>query len=368
MTNLLIDAVFRTLARKSGLAFVPTVTTMLLLLSCSGEPGESLPTPPSNAPSSEARSVARSAPVDDESSPSVVASSSPALSSAPSSTPDPAPTQTTPCPAGMIQISAGSFRMGTRHFDTSGGSDAMHEALVTLSSFCIDRTEVTIGAYMSCVRQGGCAPPDPSSEDQMWRYDDPTRTAYPVHNVTWFDAKGYCEAHDTRLPTEAEWEYAARGTDGRPFPWGRELPTIRLLNAYGTETWGNYGDATDRRGRPVVMFGDDGWAGPAPVGSFPLGASPFGVLDLAGNVAEWVNDRWIEAPEHPVASTDPVGPPESISDQRVTRGGSWESSHSNEVLVYSRTPAVPGYHASVLGFRCGAAVASRGVAPQEADR
>lgn len=213
-----------------------------------------------------------------------------------------------------------------------------HEAItheVWLPSFGIDRTEVTVGAYDRCVRAGACAPPlDPPGTPQT---GIPT---LPVTGVRWDDARDYCRHAGGRLPTEAEWERAARGRDGRTFPWGWVLDGRRF----------NHGAAV-----PDCHDADDGFALAAPVGSFPDGASPEGVLDLAGNVMEWVTDRApVDADGrfmgHPVGrAVDPQGAREG--SERVVRGGSFELP-----MFAGRNTArmrrLPGVRARDLGFRC----------------
>lgn len=201
---------------------------------------------------------------------------------------------------------------------------------VRVSAFGLDRTEVTQGAYSRCVTAGVCAPslvtaPDPRLSGET----------LPVVGVSHREARQYCAFVGGRLPSEAEWERAARGSArARTFPWGRGWDG-RLAN-HG------------RLVRPVRAT-DDGYAFLAPVGSYPDGASRLGVLDLAGNVSEWVED-WFDR-EYYTSSprVDPRGP--SGGSLRVTRGGSY---HSPSFALRSafRGAAPEGLRDFELGFRC----------------
>ena len=202
---------------------------------------------------------------------------------------------------------------------------------VRLSGFFLDRREVTVSDFEACVRVGRCkAPP---FERGARRFEQPQ---YPVTLVTWDDAQAFCAFRGARLPTEAEFERAARGREGRRFPWGN-LPNTHLANH------GRLGmDVTDDT---------DGYSELAPVGSFNAGRTPDGFLDLAGNAAEWVQDRY--APQYPDAEqNDPQGPDAAqATSARVVRGGSYESP-----LAWLRGAArgayLPSERRPSLGFRC----------------
>ena len=187
--------------------------------------------------------------------------------------------------------------------------DELPAHTVALDGLWIDRTEVTNAKYRRCVEAGACDPPANSGSHTHGRYyDDSAYGDYPVVYVDWYQAVDYCAWAGGRLPTEAEWEYAARGSEGRMFPWGDAFDGTRL----------NYCDAKCEFGYADEMV-DDGYADTAPVGRFPAGASWCGVQDLAGNVREWVADWYGDY--SPRRQVNPTGP--SSGTGRVLRGGAW---------------------------------------------
>jgi formylglycine-generating enzyme required for sulfatase activity len=206
---------------------------------------------------------------------------------------------------------------------------------VTVSAFSIDRTEVSVAAYDRCVARGACNAPLYEPGDA--RFDRPD---LPVTHVRWQDAAAYCAFAGGRLPTEAEWEYAARGAEGRVFPWGRQWASRRA----------NHGslasDSTDA---------SDGFVGLAPVESFRDGATPTGILNLAGNASEWVADL-VEvqtadpnAPGYPKA---PVRNPRGAErGDHVARGGSYRTP-SFYLRGAMRGVVIARPHADDIGFRC----------------
>ncbi len=213
---------------------------------------------------------------------------------------------------------------------------------VTLDSFWIDRTEVTNGQYTQCVAAGECQPPKSNrSETRKSYYGNVVFDNYPVIHVSRDDAQAYCTWAGGRLPTEAEWEYAARGSQGTIFPWGNGFDGLRL----------NYCDASCPETIWRDRWTDDGNLETAPVGSYPSGASWIGALDLAGNVWEWVADWYGEYPAE--AQVNPQGP--SSGEVRVVRGGAWEDEPCDAMSVY-RTWFYPGGTAGeweiTPGFRC----------------
>jgi len=205
---------------------------------------------------------------------------------------------------------------------------------VRLSAYWLDRTEVTVAAYARCVALRRCQPP-PFAQGAR-RFDKPT---YPVGLVTWQQAAAYCQHRGARLPTEAEFERAARGVVRRKYPWGN-LYNSRASN-HGRAGWAR----SDAR---------DGFAELAPVSSFPAGRTPDGLLDLAGNVAEWVKDNF--APGYPAATVvDPQGPPAASRGlgvrAKVIRGGNYRSP-APLLRGAARIPADPTARTPGIGFRC----------------
>ncbi len=247
---------------------------------------------------------------------------------------------------GRVLIRASSFNMGSDIPEIAlaaascnaepAGSQCRPEEVedeygphpVFLGDYWIDRLEVTVAEYERCVsaRECGARPLAASGK----RFEAPD---LPVTMVTWLDASQYCAFVGGRLPTEAEWERAARGTKGRRYPWGNVFSPY-LANG----------------GRLALdPFEDkDGFVELAPVGSFPLGKTPEGILDLAGNAEEWVQDWW--APQYPdEPQTNPTGP--ESGEARVVRGGGY--GHARAFLRgASREPASPGSRRPWRGFRC----------------
>lgn len=206
-------------------------------------------------------------------------------------------------------------------------ADAPGNPPVRLAPFCLDRTEVTQGAYRACIRAGACEEPPKSSSCNA----RPSDESQPIHCVSWEQAARYCSVEGKRLPTEHEWEWAARGAEGRPFPWGDEPPSALLVNGCGAEC-----QPAAHALHPV----DDRWPKVAPVGSFPAGATPEGVLDLAGNLAEWTADPWCHQ----------GGPCDERF--RVVRGGHYRSHLADSLRgsARQRLPLDPGN--PYVGFRC----------------
>ena len=211
-----------------------------------------------------------------------------------------------------LAIPAGTFTKGS----TRGDEDERPVRKVTVKAFAIDRTEVTRGAYASCVAAGRC------KATAEKRAPDGPEVELPVTDVDWNDAQAYCKFAGGRLPTEVEWEKAARGTDGREYPWGNDVDCARA-------NWGSFeGEgpcAGKNPGHPVA------------VGQYPTGASPYGLLDMGGNVWEWVADKYDEDP-----------------GRRVVRGGSCCTFFVGPRAA-NRNAWAPDHRDGDLGFRCAAA-------------
>ena len=222
----------------------------------------------------------------------------------------------------MVYVPGGEFSMGS----TTGSSNEQPVHKVYLDAYWMDQTEVTNGMYALCVQAGSCQPPHDSSSAMQTSYFGTTQYVdYPVIYVSWNDARAYCAWADARLPTEAEWEKAARGTDARTYPWGNTAPNTDLLNFDR-----NIGDTTK-------------------VGNYPATVSPYGALDMAGNVDEWVADWFDETYYSSSPSSNPTGP--ASGEYRVYRGGSW---HDPEYFARSayRGGDPSDYFNIVIGFRC----------------
>jgi formylglycine-generating enzyme required for sulfatase activity len=222
----------------------------------------------------------------------------------------------------LLYVPAGEFTMGSEEYDNE---KPIHT--VSVDAFWIDQTEVINATYAKCVEAGVCNPP--SSTKSYTRdsyYGDSKFDNYPVIYVDWNMAKTYCEWVDRRLPTEAEWEKAARGTNANIYPWGNDTPNNNLLN-YNNEV----GDTTE-------------------VGKYPNGASPYGALDMAGNLWEWVADWYSDTYYQSSLSSNPFGP--DSGKYRVLRGGSWSLKYDGDVRSASRYGFDPSLPFSYIGFRC----------------
>jgi formylglycine-generating enzyme required for sulfatase activity len=272
--------------------------------------------------------------------------------------PPPPPPKPT-CPSDMKTIPGGKFFMGSD--DDLPLERPAHN--VTLSPYCIDTFEVTTGDYRTCSDRGECKRAGIANEwngiteqerktyDPLCNVRDPsTREHHPINCVDWEMAEIYCKSAGKRLPTEAEWEFAARGPDGRKYPWGDDAPNASLLNACGKECigWGK----KNRTDLQAMFDGDDGWATTAPVGSFPKGASRYGVQDVVGNVWEWTSDFYSEYSRE--EQSDPKGPEKG--SEHVIRGGSWNGAYASWVRPTFRYKDAAEKRSYGIGFRCAKAL------------
>ena len=244
----------------------------------------------------------------------------------------------------QIFIPSGEFDMGSTDIEAKiviENGRAYPEIPVNkvyLDKYWIDKYEVTTGQYALCVDADVCQPPFTfGSSTRAEYYGNPEFSNYPVIWVKWAMARTYCEWTGRRLLTEAEWEKAARGTDGRKYPWGNEKYSGERANLCDVDcprSWAN----------PIY---DDGYPDTAPVGNYPAGASFYGVMDMSGNVWEW-NGTLIQP--YPYDPTDGREDPDA-SGERSWRGGAWNDGYW-WMRSSVRYRSVPNYWYFNLGFRC----------------
>jgi formylglycine-generating enzyme required for sulfatase activity len=258
-----------------------------------------------------------------------------ATSTAPAVTPTPAIAAGTHRQSeidGMVQlyIPAGKFPMGTQTDGDWIGEDEFPLHEVYLDAFWMDQTEITIEEYQKCISSGECTPPHSTeSETKKSYFDNPEFADYPVIQVDWEQAGVYCRWAGRRLPTEAEWEKAARGDTSRIYPWDGDEVGPYFANFDMDDNWPN--------------------ADTSQAGSIPAGASPYQVMDMAGNVYEWVVD-WYDSAYYSKSPTEnPSGPAEGSA--RVIRGGAW-SSDGLFIRAASRLAYYPDGFSNDIGFRC----------------
>ena len=238
-------------------------------------------------------------------------------------------------PGAMIRIPGGCFMMGT----LGGHRTERPVHRVCLTCFRIDMYEVTVNQYDRCITAGKCTKP---RRHKSWNPDvkycnwgAPGRGNHPINCVTYKQAAAYCAWKKMRLPTEAEWEYAARGKTGRQFPWGSQFPTCARAVFVG------------RRGAYC------GPRGTRPVGSTRKGASAFGLMDMAGNVNEWMQDCYVPRFYKFCRNgcKDPIMPCRGVNDRRVIRGGGWRGYPAN-MKATRRGHMRETSGDSGVGFRC----------------
>jgi formylglycine-generating enzyme required for sulfatase activity len=248
--------------------------------------------------------------------------------------------------------------MGSAAEDRDADPDERPARDVELRAYCMDRTEVTVASYGRCVAAGACSPASTTvvsrglapADVKFWsRFCNAGaegRAEHPINCVDWKQAGAYCRWTGGRLPTEAEWEHAARGSDGRTYPWGNDKPNATRLNACGAEC-GAKATALGARAKVTMYDGDDGAETTAPVGRYPQGASPFGIQDMAGNVWEWTADGY--APYDPAATDNPT---HEAGPLRVVRGGHWLNALPQTPRAANRDSRAEDKQLEDVGFRC----------------
>ncbi len=225
----------------------------------------------------------------------------------------------------MMLIPAGDCLLGSMNTDKTVGNNAGDSQCAYLDSYYIYKTEVTVAQYRKfCQATGHVMPVEPE-----WKWQDD----YPIVNVSWQDASDYAKWAGGALPTEAQWEKAARGPFGRIYPWGSDWDATKVQCS-------------------KVKWGDAGK--PTAVGSFPAGASPYGCLDMAGNVWEWCADWYVPWDQKHgydgVTKNNPIGPVTGTT--RIIRGGCWGSNSPDDMRTAYLRGYAPTYKGNDFGFRC----------------
>lgn len=250
----------------------------------------------------------------------------------------------------FVRVEQGTFRMGAQAtdpaapgFDPAAKPDEAPTRMVHVSSFWIQREEVSAGAFQACVDKGGCKADQVLLDAPASTYTGPDPLWHPANSVSWEGARQYCAWIGARLPTEAEWEYAARGTDGRRWPWGNDpgcgpypKDAGALRHDKETTSMGQTGASLTCVHRAPNHYADHG------------PASAFGLAFMGGNVWEWVAD-W-HAPYDPAALDNPKGP--ATGTEKVQRGGGWTSEDPNELRAAGRASVPPDQKFDDVGFRC----------------
>jgi len=236
------------------------------------------------------------------------------------------------CPAGTKLIHGGALEMVHRTLMPGSYEWEEKRTPAQVADFCMDETEVTVVAYRQCVDSGGC--PKPGSGGRLcggFNWGVPGRESHPINGVDWAPAAKYCERAGARLPSEAEWEWAARGRDeARKYPWGNETPGTKHANALDPDCNKELLANSYMIPGPSLYSSPDGFVGTAPVRSFPAGASRDGIFDLAGNIAEWT-----------ATSGD--------AETHIHKGGGFTST---DIAVSGRTNLGDGHPSTGMGFRC----------------
>ncbi|MCG7522048.1 SUMF1/EgtB/PvdO family nonheme iron enzyme [Ruegeria sp. Ofav3-42] len=233
----------------------------------------------------------------------------------------------------MVSVPAATYEMGCDPAvdEICSYVPEEYKHTVTIDAFMIDKYEVTTRRYTACVDAGVCSQPTVGG---LMHFGDPDSDRWPINGVNWYQAKEFCEWEGKRLPTSAEWELAARGTDGRIYPWGNQAPDCKRV-------------VMDRANAGYMGCGS---GNTLKVGSKPKGASPYGAMDMAGNVWEWVSDWYDESYYYNSPKKNPKGP--KRGDLKITRGGDFLSRQAYEVRSTGRFPYYPSNPSPAIGFRC----------------
>jgi formylglycine-generating enzyme required for sulfatase activity len=260
----------------------------------------------------------------------------------------------------MVYVPSGTFQMGSAIGDLYTASNEYPQHTVTLDGFWLDRTEVSVAQFRQFVTETGY---ETEAEQEGWAFtwtgtewdevegtdwqhphgpDSSTPEDHPVVQVTWDDAAAYCEWAGVQLPTEAQWEYAARGPEGYIYPWGNTFDGMYL----------NFCDVNCAFRQRDARY-DDGYEITAPVGSYPAGDSWCGVADMAGNVSEWTADWYDKEYYSDSPSHNPTGPEmEKYGVKHVIRGGSWYFMQGFARTTDRDFYIIPRTRLPYLGFRC----------------
>ena len=224
----------------------------------------------------------------------------------------------------MVYVPAGNFLMGASEDEKDALETERKQRCVYLDAFWIDKTEITNAQYAQCEEAGACAPP---ADRRNYKKD--SFANHPVAFVSWYDASNYCDWAGRRLPSEAEWEKAARGVDGRKYPWG-EVLSCENVNYF--EDCSEFASTS-----PVGFFGEKG-------------VSPYGAMDMSGNLWEWVED-WYKEDFYHIAPDENPSNMDSASGLKVLRGGSWNS-EARFIRTTHRDGSKPESTSAYIGFRC----------------
>lgn len=266
------------------------------------------------------------------------------------------------CPAGMRFVPGGRFYQGSDDEEAPALAAARPAHPVSLEAYCLDEREVTLDQYRGCSEQGKCKRAFRRSDwkgakaehqtaySSLCNENDPDRGQHPVNCVTWHQAQEYCAVQGFRLPQEAEWEFAARGSDGRVFPWGDEDPGPKHANVCGLEC-SRWREEKGLAKKKSLYEADDGFPGTAPVGSFEAGRAQWGHVDLVGNLFEWTASEYLAYP-------NAVGKIPGLSTKKkkkhVIRGGAFNSFNADFANPALRYGMLDNTHSHGIGFRCAA--------------